>query len=343
MKALYTTAPGRYGLADRPKPMPAPDEVLLKVAVAGLCPNEVRIRGGVLQWIRYPVIPGHQFAGVVEECGREVKYIAPGDRGAVHAYVLCGQCSACRRGPAPHDCDYFHGLGFTLDGGFAEYCVLPARHLFKLPDHVTLDEGALVENLANGVAAVRNARLQPRDRVVVVGGTAIGLSALQVARLSSPSKLVLAGTGAQRLAVGQQLGATHTVGLDQQDVRGELNGILCGKGADAVIVCANTGSALELAMDIVGVRGRIVVEGHFDPTAEVTLSPFRLLVARSVSLQANRGWTTADFTWAVELLSSGSVDVKSVISHTFSLDAWETAFDTFTEDESQALQVLIAP
>jgi threonine dehydrogenase-like Zn-dependent dehydrogenase len=303
--------------------------------------NDVRIRASVLQYPS-PFIPGHQFAGLVEACGPEVKYNTPGDRVAVHSYVLCGRCSSCRKGGV-HDCDDFKILGFTLDGGLAEYCAVPELCLYPLPDHVTLDEGSLVENLASAVAVVRLARPQPGERVVIVGATPIGLLALQVARLTSPSTLVLAGSGEQRLALAERLGATHTVSLAQPDGLENLTAILGAKGADVVLVCGYARSDAELAMELVGSLGRIVIEGHFDPTAEILVSPHRLLVARAVSLQANRGWLTVDFTQAHELISSGLVDVKPLITHTFSLQEWERAFDTFTSREGQAVQVVIAP
>ena len=104
MKALYTTAPGEYGLADRPRPRPAQDEVVLRVKSAGFCYNDLRIRSGVLTEMGFPFVPGHQFAGVVEECGPGVKYTQPGDRVAVHAYVLCGMCASCRTG-GTHECE----------------------------------------------------------------------------------------------------------------------------------------------------------------------------------------------------------------------------------------------
>ncbi|MDE0431477.1 MAG: alcohol dehydrogenase catalytic domain-containing protein [Caldilineaceae bacterium] len=341
MKALYATAPGEYSLADRPKPAPGVGEALVKVTRTGFCMNDVRVRDGVLRH-GYPVIPGHQFAGVVEACGPEVNDCAPGDRVAVHSYVLCGQCPSCRKGGV-HDCDNFRILGFTLDGGLAEYCVVPARCLFKLPDDVTLEEGSLVENLASAVAAVRLARLEVAERVVIVGATPIGLLALQVARLTSPSTLVMAGAGDRRLALAERLGASHTVDIEQTEARARLSEILGTRGADAVLVCGYSRTEAELAMEVVGSLGRIVIEGHFDPTAEITLSPHRLLVTRAVSVQANRGWLTPDFMRAHELVAGGMVDVKPLVTHTLSLQDWEQAFDIFTNQESQAVQVVLAP
>ena len=153
----------------------------------------------------------------------------------------------------------------------------------------------------------------------------------------------MAGAGDRRLALAERLGATHTVDIEQEEMRESLTEILGTRGADTVLVCGYTRGEAELAMETVGSLGRIVIEGHFDPTAEITLSPHRLLVARAVSVQANRGWLTPDFLRAHELVAGGMVDVKPLVTHTFALQDWEQAFDIFTNPESQAVQVVLAP
>ena len=343
MKAIYTTGQGSYGLAERPKPEPAGDEALVRVAAAGLCPNEARLRHGLIKAGRYPVVPGHQFAGVVESCGPVIKHINPGDKVAVHPYVVCGECSVCRGAGPTQDCERYLMLGSTLDGGLAEYCAVPARHLYKLPDHVTVEEGALIENLANAVAAARNAELQVGERVVVIGAWSVAMLALQVARRHNPGVLALVGTGPQRLAIGKRLGATHTVDLDEEDAGERLSEALDRRGADVVLMCGTTLNELELAMEAVATGGRIVVEGHFDPEVTVTFSPFGLLVARSVTLRANRGFTTPDYTRAYQMLLDGIVDMKSLITSRFQLEDWESAFEAFSGAASQTVQVLVTP
>ena len=342
MKALYATAPREYGLADRPMPSLADDEAMVRVARAGFCMNDLRLRDGMLTSVVYPLVPGHQFVGEVESVGPAVTDLEPGARVAAHSYVVCGRCYKCRSGAGPHDCERFRVMGFSRDGGLAEYCAVPARHLFRLADQVTMDRASLVENLANAVAAVRVADPRTAEKVMVVGATPIGLLAVQVARLVSPAVLALAGVGARRLAMGRRLGATHTVGLDD-DPSKALHAILGGYGADAVIVCGYGRTDLELAMGLVGSGGRIVVEGHFDPTVEVRLSPFELLVSRSVSLQANRGWRTEDFAKAVDLVTKDMVDTEALITHRLPLESWERAFETFTDPEAQAVQVVLEP
>ena len=343
MKALYTTAPGHYGLTERPVPDLAVDEALIRVAGVGLCSNEVRLRDGVLKIARYPVVPGHQFAGVVESCGPYVESLEPGDRVAVHPYMVCGQCAVCRSNGPTHDCERFEMLGMSLDGGLAEYCAAPARHLYKLPENVTLDEGALVENIANAIAMIRNAGLQTGERVVVIGAWSVALLAVQVARQYSPAVLALAGSGKKRLEPGSFFGATHVIDLDEKDVRERLETALGTQGADAVLVCGDTSADLELAIEVVATQGRIVVEGHFDPAATITLSPSDLLVARSVTLRGNRGFMTPDYTRAHQMLADGVVEVKSLITYRFPLEDWEAAFDRFTDPAQQTAQVLIVP
>ena len=340
MKALYTEAPGDYGLVDRPEPTPAADEALVKVSRSALCHTDVNIRDGVAPHVRYPVVPGHEFAGVIEACGPAVKYHKPGDRVTVHTVLSCGQCRACRSGDTMA-CEHYDELGSKRDGGFAEYCTVPGRNLFRLPDHVTLEEGAVVECLANAVSVVRQSDVGLGERVVIIGPGPIGLLALQVARLAHPSVLVLVGTRDERLTVGERLGATHTINITREGALAGLKDILGGKGADVVAECAGTRSAFELAVDIVGWRGRIAVEGSSDQDLMVPISPSELL-SRSAVLRGICGWVTSDFAQALDLLSSGLVDVKPVVTHTFPLEEWETAFEMITERKSEAIKVEFA-
>lgn len=342
MKALYTTVPGEYGFTDRPVPAPAADEALVKVAAVGLCPNELRIRDGIFE-VEYPVIPGHQFAGTVESVGCNVNYIQPGHQVAVHPYVTCGECRVCRSAGPTHDCERFKMLGMTLDGGFAEYCAVPARHLYKLPNHVMLEEGALIENLANAVAAVRNTELQPGERVCVIGSWSMAMCVVQVARMYSPTSLVLVGTGESRLTLAEKLGASAIVDLNADAVRNGIFDAMGGHGADAVLVCEGGTSEVQLAMDVVATSGRIVVDGHVSPTATVEFAPIPLLVSRGVSLRGNRGFMTPDYTRAHGLLSEGIVEVNPLITYTYTLSNWKSAFRAFTDPAQQTVQVLITP
>lgn len=341
MKALFTEAPGRFGLAERPMPNPGPNDALVKVARAAICHTDVIIKDGQAGHVLYPVIPGHEFSGVVEACGSEVRYVKPGDRVAVHTVIACGQCPACRRGDTM-SCDHYDELGSKRDGGFAEYCVMPAKCLFQLPEHISLAEGALLEPLANAVSIMRWAPIRSGDRVVVIGPGPIGLLVTQLARLAQPAALVLVGTRDERLAFGHAFGATQTINVRKPGAAEELRQALHGRGADVVLECAGARSALELAMDIAGFRARIAVEGVYDVDEMVPISPYKLLLSRAASIIGVNGWLTADFSRALDLLTRGLVDVKPLVTHTFAIEEWQAAFGMVTEHKDQALKVEFA-
>lgn len=341
MDALYVTAPNHHGLANRPKPVPALDEALVRVERASICHTDVIILGGAPH-ARYPVIPCHEFAGVVEECGSAVKYIKPGDRVAVHTILGCGECAACGRGDHLA-CEHYDELGSKRDGGFAEYCTVPARHLYRLPDHVSMAEAAMLEPLANAQSIVRQSGVKLGERVVVIGPGPIGLMALKVASRLNPSVLVLVGTRDNRLALGPAFGATHTVNITNAGALQRLSDeILAGQGADVVLECAGTPGALQLAFSIVGWRGRISIEGAFPAEAEFPIKPY-LFLARAITLKGINGWLTTDFLSALDMVSTGQIDVKPLITHTLPLQQWETAFDLATNRKSECIKVQIAP
>jgi threonine dehydrogenase-like Zn-dependent dehydrogenase len=337
MKAIYASAPDDYRLVERPKPTPAADQALVRVVRASLCHTDVIIRDGVAGHTRYPFIPGHEFAGVVEECGPEVKHIQPGDRVAVHTIYACGQCPSCHRGDTIF-CEHRDELGSSADGGFAEYCAVESRFLFKLPAHVSLAEGALLEPLANAVSAVRHANVRMGEKAVVSGPGPIGVLVLQVARLFNPAHLVLVGTREQRLALADRFGATSRVNIRSGGAQDQLRAILGKGGADVVLDCAGTRSALQLALDIIGPRGRIAIEGVHGIDEMLPISPYYLM-AQAVSLIGVCGWVTADYAQALALVSNRLVDVRSLITHTYPLEEWEAAFDMITEHKDEAIKV----
>ena len=340
MKALYMTSPVDYGLRERPEPKPAPDEVLIRVARAGLCHSDVIIRSGKADHVLYPFIPGHEFAGLVEECGLLVQHLEVGDRVTVHTILACGLCYPCRRGDIA-SCENYDECGSRRDGGFAEYCVVPARWVFKLPDHVSLANGALAEPLANACSVVRNCKVSEGDQVVVIGPGPIGLLAAQVSRLHNPSKVILVGTRDERLTKGVELGVTHTVNIRKEGGVEELKGILEGDGADVVMECAGTPSALTMAIEIAGRNSRIAIEGSMGLEDTVSIYPRQILV-NAMHIMGICGWRTEDFMRGLRLMARGDINVESIISQTFDLEDWEKAFDMITLRKSESIKVEFA-
>lgn len=338
MKALYTTSPGDFGLVDRPGPEPGPGDAVVRVTRASICHTDVIIRSGDAHHVRYSVIPGHEFAGVVDAVGSDVTGLAPGTRVAAESIMGCGRCGPCREGRT-NWCENYDELGSISDGGFAEYCIAPAEHWIPLPDHVDDSAAAMCEPLANAVAAVEQVGIEKGDRVMVIGPGPIGCLVLQVARLYNPGTLILAGTRDSRLAIGEDLGATHVVNVRNEGADAELRNILEGKGANAIIECAGTASAFQLALDHAGVLGRIAFEGVYGPNTEITFNPHRTLLERSVRMIGVTGWNRGNFRRAIDLFAERKVTVEPLVTQVLPLDEWETGFDFATNRKDESIKV----
>ena len=340
MKALYLPGPKELRLTDIPKPTPSADEALVKVTHAGLCHTDVIIREGNAPWVNYPTIPCHEFSGIVEECGAACDYVEPGDRVTVHTIIYCGYCSACRR--EDHTgCENKADLGSIRPGGFAEYCSVLERFLYKLPDHVSLEEASMIEPLANSISAVRNVDIKIGQRVVVIGPGPIGLLAVAIARLYSPSSLTLVGTRDTRLAIGSTMGATHTLNITKPGAVETLKqDILGGKGADVIIECAGTQSAIKLALDVMGRNCRIGLEGSLGAGNTFALSGYEMQEYSAKMIGIN-GWLTKDFVQAVELVGCGKIDVRPIITQRFPLEQWEEAFEMIVARKDECVKVII--
>ena len=340
MKALYLTGPKELKLTEIPKPTPSADEALVRVTHAGLCHTDVIIREGNAPWVNYPTIPCHELSGIVEQCGESCKYVQPGDRVSVHTVIYCGHCRACRREDTG-GCENRADLGSMRPGGFAEYCVAPERYLYKVPDHVSLEEASMLEPLANAISAVRNVDVKMGQRVVIIGPGSIGLLAVAVARLHSPSSLTLVGTRDTRLAIGSTMGATHTVNITKAGAVERLKKeILEDKGADVVIECAGTQSAIQLALDIMGRNCRIGLEGSLGAGNTFALSGYAMQEC-SAKIIGISGWLSKDFAQALELVASGMVDVRPIITQRLALEQWEEAFEMITGRKDECVKVII--
>ena len=341
MKALWLSEPGKMDLAERPMPAIGPDDTLIKVAAAAICHTDFKSIAGKNSNVRMPVILGHELSGTVEACGEAVRFIKPGDRVAIPGILACFQCRNCWKGLTTV-CLNYSELGARVDGGFAEYVSVPARVLIRLNDDFPLHEAALVEPAANGFSAARQGAIELNDDVVVVGPGAIGLLIMQFARLYNPRSLILVGTRDARLAVGAQLGATHTINVNKTDPVDAVQEITKGKGADVVLQCGGTIDAMRLGMKLAGDGGRVCIEATLGSTEEFGINADDM-INRALRIQGIKGWNQWDFVRALESMQSGLIDVRPLITHTFPLTEYREAFEVAEHRKDEALRVLLLP
>jgi len=293
--------------------------------------------------IRVGAILGHEFSTEVVEVGEGVTGWSVGERAALGGVRRpCGQCYFCRRGlynlcrgasvslrALPRD---IMPYGNTY-GAMAEYMVMPAYTLQKIPDNVSDEEAAMVEPLSNGVASVENAGLNYGDSVVVIGAGKIGLGAMLCAKAAGAAPVIVIDVLESRLETALAMGADVVLNASEVDVVPEVTKIT-EAGPDAVLVCVREGKVLDQAADMVRRGGIVVITGVVAPSE---VNPF-LWLMKNLRFASHYGGSCIT---AMHLMTYGQVDVKPMISAIMPLEDVQKAFDSMYSGEN--ITVLLEP
>jgi 2-desacetyl-2-hydroxyethyl bacteriochlorophyllide A dehydrogenase len=342
MRALLLKGPGEAIVTDLEKPSISLEDVLIRSHAVGICGSDVELYRGIRPegYYRFPVVPGHEWAGEVVAVGERVRGISPGDKVVVEGFLFCGTCRNCRTGQTNLCEAGYDELGFTRMGGLAEYVVVPARLVHTLPGDADLEQAALLEPTA--VVAHAFLRAQPRAgaTVVVVGDGTIGLLAVQLARLSSPAVITLIGSRNERLELGRQLGATHTLNSRENDSQSLIHALTGGQGADFVFEGGNRPEGIEQALNLVRRGGTVVLEGIAGAGARLSIES-DIFALKHLAVYGIFGASSAAWTYAVQIFRAGLLNLAPLITHRFALDEYQTALDTLISRQAKMLKVLI--
>ena len=323
MRAIVVERPESISLTEIDTPAPGPGEARVRSVVAGVCRTDLDILTGTLdpRWVRFPVVPGHEWSGVVDTVGEGVTSVEPGQRVVCEGNIGCMSCPRCRSGDT-HLCQRYDAVGFTRTGGWGEYVVVPARILHPLPEHVSFEAASLVEPGSCVVKALGRARIEPAETVGVVGVGAMGALAIRIARLRSPATIVAYGLRDEELELARQLGADEVVNVSRNEPD---TGAL-----DVVVETAGAVPAVELSMRLVREGGRVVLLGIAGHNQPLTIPADRIPL-RDLSILGSVGYTTAAWTEMVSLLRERLVDLDPIVTHTFPLERFEDAFALMDE------------
>jgi L-iditol 2-dehydrogenase len=342
MKALVLTGPSRFEYADLPVAELADDEVLVGVRACGICGSDVHGMDGRSGRRRPPIVMGHEAAGVVARVGAEVQGWAEGDRVTFDSTVSCGRCHFCRQGQV-NLCDERRVLGvsceeYRLDGAFAEYVVVPARILYRLPDNLSFDQAALLETLAVAVHAVRRVGVSPGETAVVVGTGMVGLLVVQALRAYGCERVIGVDLDAGRLALAEKLGAV-TVPGDAKTVASGLREATGGAGADLAIEVVGVSPAVHTAITSVRKGGRVGLIGNLSPMVDLAL---QAVVTRELTVYGSCA-SAGEYPEAIDLLASGQVDVGPLISAVAPLSEGAGWFDKLYRGAPGLMKVVLRP
>ena len=341
MRALVKTAPGpgHIELRDWPEPNAGPGQVKLQIAACGICGTDIHIINGT--WgCRPPVVLGHEWCGIVVDTGPGVRHLAIGDRVvASNPAQTCGVCYYCNAGN-PFMCPDRVSAGYMIDGAFADFLCIDARRCHSLPDHVTFREAALGEPLAVAIhAAIERTTVHAGDLVLISGPGAIGLLTMQIAKLEG-ARVIIAGLARdkRRLDCARELGADMLVNVEEHNVVDIVRSESHGRGADLVYECS--GNALSLAHCWQAVRkgGTLSPLGVYPGPFE---TDFNSIMMKELNVIGSYGYVWTSWERTVQLLAEHRINVNAMISHEFTLEEYQQAFEV-TQDGS-GIKVVISP
>jgi len=306
---------------------PRPGDVVVKVAMAGLCGTDYRIWTGDRR-VGYPRVLGHEFVGTVAETGFAVTRVRVGDRVAVEPNYSCGRCPLCREGNR-NLCLSRTAVGIDVDGCFAETVRVPERCCWPAPAGVADEDLMITEPLAVVVRAVARGDVQAGASAAVVGAGSLGLLAVQVLRGRGARVLVVSRTP-RRFALARELGAEVTRTVAEAPLEETARAFSGREGVDVVLETAGTPEAVSHALALVRPGGRVVLTGlPHDPTPVVFFS----VVRREVTLTGSMIYQD-EFPEAMRLVATGTVKTRPLVTHRFDLDAIGEAFAAHARPDS---------
>lgn len=327
MMAVVKTAPGVGNVTymEVPEPELKPNGVKIEVRYSGICGTDIHVYHDTFR--NYPpVILGHEFSGVVVETGAQVTRVKPGERVTVlpSSAVVCGVCDYCRRGYYMF-CDIRRGMGHGVNGSFTRYVAVRDDQVYKLPDSVSFEVGAMAEPFASAVQAIEDLTdFHVGDTVLLSGPGPIGLFCLSLL-LAHNCKVIVAGADdCARLEIARSMGADVIVDVAKQDLAEVVRSETDGRGVDAVVEASGSADSVLACLASVRPTGKFVQVGIVG--APVTL-PYDQFLFKQLSFFGSVGHTLKTWSRVMHILEQRKLDIAPIASNKLPISRWREAFD----------------
>lgn len=329
--------PGKVDFLVRTVGEPKSHQAVVKIASSAICGSDLHIFKGKHPSAPLPVTIGHEFAGEVVAIGNKVSKVKTGDRVTVEPVITCRKCNACRTG----NYGYCENISFTYrngDGAMADYITVEEPYLYKLPDHLSYNAGALIEPLSVAVHAVRRADIKLGERILVIGAGAIGILIAALCRKRGAAEIAIVDFSQKRLNMALKLGATIAINPLEHDVLNTVSKITNGIGMDKTFECVGLEVTFNQAIMSLRKNGLATIVGIFE-NSNITI-PATRFITHEIKVQGSQGYCW-DFPIALEM--SKQIDLEKLITHTFKLEHLQQALETCLDKDSGALKVIIQP
>ena len=336
MKSIIIKGEKQLGVISMEEPVPAADEVLVRMEYVGFCGSDLNTYMGRNPMVKLPVIPGHEIGAVVEKVGESVPdIIRPGMTVTVNPYTNCGKCPSCRNGRV-NACQFNETLGVQRNGAMRERMVLPWTKIIPA-EGIDVRSCALIEPMSVGFHAVSRAEVTDLDTVMVIGCGMVGLGAVVRSALRGAA-VIAADIDDEKLALARQMGATHTVNTMTEDVHAKLQEITAGMGPDVVIEAVGNPHTYRMAVDEVAFTGRVICIGYAN--SEVSFQT-KLFVQKELDIRGSRNALPADFRAVIKYMQKGECPVDRLVSMTVSPEEAESAMTRWSEAPGKVFRILV--
>lgn len=324
-------------------PQPKDDEALIKVYCIGICGSDVHYyeHGRIGRYVvDRPIILGHELAGEIVSVGAAVTNVAVGDRVAVEPGVTCGRCEHCKSGRYNLCPDVVFMATPPVDGAWAEYVVVRSDFLFKLPDSMSYEEGALLEPLSVGMHAMIRGKVSPADRMLVTGLGPIGLLAVQAARMVGVTEIYATDMVPFRRELALTMGVTAVLDPLREEVKARLEELTGGQGVTVIVETSGNGRAIADAVTTVNRGGRIVLVGM--PTVSGVPLDINTIIDAEIDVYGLFRYANT-YPTAIQALGRSKIEIEKVITHKYALKDTKAAVELARTRKDTSIKIMIYP
>jgi len=338
VKAALLTAPYQINLQEMEKPRLSSGEVLIKVQCVGVCGSDVHTYKGTHPFRKPPVILGDEMAGEIVDVGEDVTLFKKGDRVTAEPQTYCHECFACYRGYY-NLCTNKTILGTTpWPGAFGEYVAIPEDKVFRLPDGLSFEKGALIEPFAVAIHAAEMAQIRLGDSVLIMGSGTIGLATLVALREAGAARIIATDVEDFNLSKARELGAWATVNVRKESLEEKVKERTKGAGVDVAVIAMHVPSLIDESLRFVRKKGRVVLVAIFDE--EATIDPFKI-VFTEVEVVGSWVYTGREFQTVIDLMSQNRIEAGLFITHRWPIERVREALDLVDKKTEDVLKVVL--
>ena len=337
MRRAVMTAPGEISLVDVVEPIPAEGQVRIRVQRIGVCGSDIHVFHGKHPFVTYPLIQGHEYAGVIESIGEGVEGVAIGDKVTATPQEVCGVCAPCRRGQY-NACELLKVRGFQAPGCAQDLFVTEADKLVMLPEDFEPEQGAFVEPVAVAAHSTGRAGDLTGRNVVVAGAGTIGNFVAQACKCRGAANVLITDVSDFRLDVAKQVGIASTCNVTREPLADAAKRVFGDDGFDVAVEVAGVEASLSSLVAEIGKGGTLLIVGVYGDKPRVDMS---VVCEHELSMHGSMMYRHEDWVQAVEWLASGEVKTEPLVSEHFAFEDYLDAYTFIEEKGEQSMKVMI--